>query len=61
MQVEMDLPNVMGSPEALADALTRLGEANVSTFAPQLPQNLTPSEFSLPHFGQNIFSHPPKK
>ena len=55
----MDLPNVICSLGVGADAEPDV--FNVVMLAPQLLQNFKPSEFSLPHFGQNIFlSHPLK-
>jgi len=54
MQVDMDFPNVICSLDALGAAAAGLDVFSTAMLAPQLPQNFTPSEFSLPHFGQNI-------
>ena len=54
MQVDMDLPNVICSLDALVGVTTVLDAFGVAMLVPQLPQNFTLSEFSLPHFGQNI-------
>ena len=56
MQTAIDLPNVICSLEAYAYAGADAGldGLNAAMLAPQLPQNFTPSEFPLPHIGQNI-------
>jgi len=54
MQVDMDLPKVICSLDALGGAAAGLDVFCAAMLAPQLLQNLTSSEFSLPHFGQNI-------
>jgi hypothetical protein len=50
----MDLPNVICSLGVLVGVAAGLDVFSAAMLAPQLPQNFTPSEFSLPHFGQNI-------
>lgn len=54
MQVDMDLPNVICSFDAPLGADAGIDALAAGMLAPQLPQNFTSSEFSLPHFGQNI-------
>lgn len=61
MQVAIDFPNVICSPGASVDEIAGLGVGSAAILAPQLPQNFTSSEFSLPHFGQNIFISLPLK
>jgi len=61
MQVDMDLPNVICSLDALGGAAAGLEVFAAAMLPPQLPQKFTPSAFSLPHFGQNIFLSYPLK
>jgi len=58
MQVDMDLPNVICSFDVLVGAAAGLDAFAVAMIVPQLPQNFTSSEFSLPHFGQNMITPP---
>jgi hypothetical protein len=56
MQVDMDLPNVIFSTDALVGADAGLEVFGIEMWAPHLTQNFTSSEFSFPHFGQKYCS-----